>query len=97
MAVHRLKKAGFTDVVIATDHGFFLNGHANAGDVCTKPGAGDWIAVHDRALLVTGSGDEQSFAVPAEKLGIRGDFECFAAPRSLAANRRGDRAHGVIC
>ena len=91
VAVHRLKKAGFTDVVIATDHGFFLNGHANAGDVCTKPGAGDWIAVHDRALLGTGSGDEQSFVVPAEKLGIRGDFECFAAPRSLASYRRGVR------
>jgi hypothetical protein len=91
VAVHRLKKAGFTDVVIATDHGFFLNGHANAGDVCTKPDAGDWIVVHDRALLGTGSGDEQSFVVPAEKLGIRGDFECFAAPRSLAPYRRGVR------
>lgn len=91
MAIHRLKQAGFTDVVIATDHGFFLNGHAEAGDTCAKPSVGDWITVHDRALLGTGSGDTQSFVVPAEKVGIRGDFECFGAPRSMAPYRRGLR------
>ena len=40
VAVHKLKRAGFADVVIATDHGFVLNAHAEAGDVCAKP-AGD--------------------------------------------------------
>lgn len=91
VAIHRLKQAGFTDVVIATDHGFFLNGHAEAGDICTKPASGDWIVVHDRALLGTGGADTQSFLLPAEKAGIRGDFECFSAPRSLAPYRRGMR------
>jgi len=91
VAIHRLKQAGFTDVVIATDHGFFLNGHADAGDVCTKPSAGDWITVHDRSLLGTGSGDTQNFVMPASKVGISGDFECFGAPRSLAPYRRGLR------
>jgi hypothetical protein len=91
VAIHRLKQAGFTDVVIATDHGFFLNGHAEAGDVCARPSAGDWITIHDRALLGTGSGDTQTFVMPTEKVAIRGDFEFFGAPRSMAPYRRGLR------
>tara|TARA_R110002049_G_C9176502_1_gene562795 strand:- start:2181 stop:4712 length:2532 start_codon:yes stop_codon:yes gene_type:complete len=91
VAIYRLKQAGFTDVVIATDHGFFLNGHADAGDTCSKPSIGDWITVHDRSLLGNGSGDTQSFVMPAQKVGIRGDFECFGAPRSMAPYRRGLR------
>ena len=86
-----LRQAGFTDVVIATDHGFFLNGHADAGDICIKPEVGDWINVHDRALLGTGSGDSQNFVIPAEKVGIQGNFQHFGAPRSLAPYRRGLR------
>ena len=91
VAIHRLRQAGFTDVVIATDHGFFLNGHADAGDICIKPEVGDWINVHDRALLGTGSGDSQNFVIPAEKVGIQGNFQHFGAPRSLAPYRRGLR------
>ncbi len=91
VAVHRLGQAGFTDVVIATDHGFFLNGHSDAGDICAKPSAGDWITVHDRSLLGTGGADTHNFVIPAEKAGIRGDIECFGAPRSLAPYRRGLR------
>ena len=91
VAVHRLKQAGFTDVVIATDHGFFLNGHAEAGDVCVRPSAGDWITIHDRALVGTGRGDTQTFVMPTEKVAIRGDFEFFGAPRSMAPYRRGLR------
>ena len=67
VAIHRLRQAGFTDVVIATDHGFFLNGHADAGDICIKPEVGDWINVHDRALLGTGSGDSQNFLLSPPK------------------------------
>ena len=91
VAIHRLGQSGFTDVVIATDHGFFLNGHSDAGDICAKPLAGDWITVHDRSLLGTGGADPHNFVIPAEKAGIRGDIECFAAPRSLAPYRRGLR------
>ncbi len=60
MAVHKLKQEGFTDVVIATDHGFALNAHAEAGDVCAKP-AGAWIVVHDRALLGEGDAGRRQF------------------------------------
>jgi len=91
VSIHRLGQAGFTDVVIATDHGFFLNGHSNAGDICAKPSVGDWITVHDRSLLGTGGADPHNFVIPAEKAGIRSDIECFGAPRSLAPYRRGLR------
>ncbi|WP_293652857.1 PglZ domain-containing protein [Thiolapillus sp.] len=36
VAVHKLKKAGFHDVIIVTDHGFFLNAQAEASDVCAS-------------------------------------------------------------
>jgi hypothetical protein len=88
VVVHKLKQAGFADVVIATDHGFVLNAHAEAGDVCTKP-AGAWIVVHDRALLGEGEPDAGNFALPAEKASVRGDFAKLGGPRSMAPYRKG--------
>lgn len=88
VAIHKLKERGFHEVVIATDHGFFMNTHAGAGDVCNKP-AGNWIGIHDRCSLGDGSGDSNHLVVSAEKMGIRGDFPKFAAPHSLAAYRNG--------
>ena len=88
VAVHKLKNTGFDDIVIAADHGFFLNAQAEAGDVCTKP-SGDWINVHERTLLGDGTPDSHSFVVGAEKLGIRGDFKQVAGPRSMAPYRAG--------
>lgn len=90
VALHRLKDAGFGAAVIVTDHGFFLNGHADAGDLCAKP-PGHWLTVHDRALLGEGTGDGQNFAVPTERVGIRSDLGVFAAPKSMAPYRRGLR------
>lgn len=88
VAIHKLKERGFHEVVIATDHGFFMNTHAGAGDVCSKP-AGNWIGIHDRCALGDGNGDSNHIVVSAEKMGIRGDFAKFAAPHSLAAYRSG--------
>ncbi|MDI9846728.1 PglZ domain-containing protein [Rhodoblastus sp. 17X3] len=88
IAVNKLKSEGFSDVVIATDHGFVLNAHAEAGDLCVKP-AGDWLVVHDRALLGEGEGDTGNFVLSAEKAGVRGDFGKLGGPRSMAPYRRG--------
>ncbi|MBK3732778.1 PglZ domain-containing protein [Azospirillum brasilense] len=88
VAVRLVKVAGFNDVVVATDHGFFLNAQAEAGDVCGKP-AGNWVVLHDRSLLGEGTGDGSNFTIPAERVGIRGDFRVFAGPRSMAPYRRG--------
>lgn len=88
LAINRLKERGFNEVVIATDHGFFMNTHAGAGDVCAKP-LGSWMTVHERCALGDGSADGHHFVVSAEKMGIRGDFAKYAAPQTLAAYRNG--------
>jgi len=92
LAVNKLARLGFQDVIIATDHGFFLNPSLEAGDVCTKP-AGSWLAVHDRMLLgqssASGSGDAASLVQPAEHLGLRGDFAQVAVPRAMVGYSSG--------
>lgn len=89
VAINKLEKLRFSDVVIATDHGFFLNTDSEAGDICTIP-AGNWINIHDRLLLGNGKADSSNFALPAEKVGIRGDFAQVAGPRNLVPYRIGE-------
>lgn len=89
VALHKLRGMGFKEAVIVTDHGFFLNAHAEAGDVCVKP-QGNWpVNAHDRMMLGNGSSDGHSLVVSAEKVGIRGDFSQVALPRSMAPYRSG--------
>lgn len=87
-AVHELKKRGFHEVVVATDHGFFVNLRPEPGDYCSKPG-GSWINVHDRSLLGAGTPDLSNFVVQAANVGIRGDFAQLAGPRSMSPYRAG--------
>jgi hypothetical protein len=89
VAVHKLSGLGFQDVVIATDHGFVLNPDPQPGDGCAKP-PGNWIAVHDRAVLGTGTPDSSNFVVPAGHAGVRGDFTHVGGPRGLVAYRTGE-------
>lgn len=89
VALHKLRGMGFKEAVIVTDHGFFLNAQAEAGDVCVKP-QGKWpVNAHDRMMLGNGSADGHSLVVSAEKVGIRGDFSQVALPRSMAPYRSG--------
>lgn len=88
VAVHKLKDAGFSEVVIATDHGFFMNTHAGAGDTCSKL-PGDWLNEHQRCLLGDGSDDSHHYLLSAEKAGIRGDFTSLAGPLSMASYKAG--------
>lgn len=89
VALHKLRGMGFKEAVIVTDHGFFLNAQAEAGDVCVKP-QGTWpVNAHDRMMLGAGSADGHSLVVSAEKVGIRGDFAQVAMPRSMAPYRSG--------
>jgi hypothetical protein len=90
MSIHRLAEAGFRDVVIATDHGFFINTHAGAGDVCGKP-EGNWLIEHDRCALGDGAAGNTHYLMPAERLGVRGDFAKVAGPLTLAAYRTGQQ------
>lgn len=95
-ATYKLRSLGFQDVIIVTDHGFFLNTAIEPGDVCTKPN-GKWINVHERTLLGDGIGDAANIVLPAEALGIRGDFNQVAVPRGIVAYRVGQwYFHGGI-
>lgn len=89
VALHKLRGMGFKEAIIVTDHGFFLNAQAEAGDVCTKP-QGAWpINAHDRLMLGNGTSDTHNLVLSTQKLGIRGDFAQAALPRSMAPYRAG--------
>lgn len=88
-ALHKLRALGFTEAVIAADHGFFLNAQAEAGDVCQKP-SGNWqVCAHDRIWFGEGGADSNNLVLPVEKLGIKGNFTKAALPRSMAPYRAG--------
>ena len=88
-AIHKLRGLGFKDAVIVTDHGFYLNTAAEAGDVCAKP-QGDWITIHERMLMGDGSSDAANFVISAENLGVRGEFSQLAGPRAMVSYRAGE-------
>ena len=72
-ALHKLRGLGFKEAVIVTDHGFFLNAQADAGDVCSKP-PGVWaVNAHDRMMLGEGTSDAHNVVVGASKVGILGE------------------------
>lgn len=87
-AIHKLRTLGFQEAMIVADHGFYLNFGADSGDVCVRP-AGSWVSIHDRMLLGAGAGDSANLVLPAENLGILGDFNQAALPRAMAAYRAG--------
>ncbi|MEW9798032.1 PglZ domain-containing protein [Alteromonas sp. CYL-A6] len=88
VATHKLKSAGFRDVVIVTDHGFFMNTHAQAGDTCNKL-SGDWLNIHERCLLGDGATDQHHFAMPSDKVGIRSNMPKLAGPLTMASYKSG--------
>lgn len=88
IAVHILQTQGFKDAFIVTDHGFYLNTTATAGDVCQKP-SGNWVNLHERMLLGDGHSDNANAVFSATHLGIRGDYAQVACPRSMVPYRAG--------
>jgi hypothetical protein len=89
VAVHKLRGLGFKDAFIVTDHGFYLNTATEPGDVCAKP-QGNWLTLHERMLLGDGSSDAANFAIPAERLSVRGNFNQIAGPRAMVPYRAGE-------
>lgn len=89
-------KSPFTDIVVATDHGFALNLDAGPGDRCEKP-AGTWVETHDRFLMGEGEPDAFNCVFPAGHLGIKTNAKHVAFPRALCAYRSGERFfHGGV-
>ena len=87
LAVNKLQDQGFHKVVIATDHGFYMNNAQEAGDLVSKPD-GDWKLEHQRMILGNGNLDAHHYSLSAEQCGIQTDIPRFAGPRSLAPYRR---------
>ena len=88
VAVHKLAEFGFDRVVIATDHGFYINAHAGPGDVVEKP-SGTWKNLHNRCLLGDGSEDSANYVLSTSDLAINGSYNQLASPRNLAAYATG--------
>jgi len=88
VAISMLQKQGFNQVVIATDHGFFMNRQAVEGDVCPKP-PGDWHVTHERIALGSGNADQHHFVMQASQAGVKGEFSHLAGPRTMAAYSKG--------
>jgi hypothetical protein len=88
-ALTKLQELGFREAIVVSDHGFFLNAQAEAGDVCLKP-QGNWLYnAHDRMLLGNGSGDSHNLILETDKLSIRGNFAQAAVPRTMAPYKAG--------
>jgi PglZ domain len=88
-ALTKLSQLGFSEAIVVTDHGFFLNAQAEAGDVCRKPN-GNWLYnAHDRLLLGSGTADPHNLILATDKLGIRGSFSHAALPYTMAPYRAG--------
>ena len=97
VALDRLKTLGFKEAIIVADHGFFLNVHAEAGDVCMKPEGTWYVNEHNRMLLGEGAGTVHSVVIPAEKLGIKGVSLQASFPRSMAPFKAGQLyLHGGV-
>jgi hypothetical protein len=88
VAISMLQNQGFNQVVIATDHGFFMNRQATEGDVCPKP-PGDWELTHERIALGSGNADHHHFVMSANQAGIKGDYSHLAGPSTMAAYSKG--------
>lgn len=93
----RLTSERFTDVVIATDHGFVLNFDTVSIDKCEMP-LGEWVSTHDRFLLGKAvERDSANVIVEAAQLGIRANVPHVAFPAALCAYRAGKRYfHGGV-
>lgn len=88
-SLNKLKKLGFREVIIATDHGFYLNNQLEAGSVCSKPD-GNWVSKHNRIVLGHVKEDSSNYVISSELLGIRGNIEQVGGPRSLVSYRSGE-------
>jgi hypothetical protein len=90
--VKKLRKLKFERAVIATDHGFMLFSEREPGHTVEKP-PGDWFKVKARCLLGAGSTIAGTAVFNKEDVGIRGDFEQYAVPRTFATFFKG----GLYC
>jgi PglZ domain len=86
--IGRVESLGFKKAIVATDHGFILLQEQEAGNLALKP-PGNWLVEKSRCLLGRGEADANNLVFRREHLGIPGDFEHYAVPRTLVPYSRG--------
>lgn len=86
--VSKVADLGFDRAVLVTDHGFLLFHEQAAGNLAPKPD-GTWLTQKSRCLLGRGHGDSANLLLKRDHVGIPGDFQHFAAPRTLVPYERG--------
>lgn len=85
--VKQLQKRGFSKAVIATDHGFVIFDEILVGDVVPKP-PGEWVEVGVRSMLGSGSPSPGVLVFGKSEVGIDGEFDNYAVPKSFGAFSR---------
>ncbi len=89
-AVRKLADGGFERVVITTDHGFVLLPDTQPGDSVTQP-SGNWPFAKRRSLRGKGAGNKDVLVFDVAAVGICGDTENYAVPRTYATFASGVR------
>lgn len=86
--LRKVEELGFAKAVIATDHGFILVHDQAAGDLAPKP-KGKWLLEKSRCLLGQGKADANNLVLDAKIMGIPGEVEHYATPKTLVPYTRG--------
>ncbi len=86
--IDKLKKLGFTKIIIATDHGFILQHEQEPGSVVPKPD-GDWEVEKPRCLLGRGSANTGTIAFDTADVGIKTDAANYVVPKTLGTFQKG--------
>jgi len=84
----KVAEMGFDKAVIATDHGFILFHEHEAGNLAPRP-SGSWFNEKTRCMLGKGEPDSANLVMKGADLGIPGEFDDFAAPKTLVPYTRG--------
>lgn len=84
----KVAEMGFDKAVIATDHGFILFHEQGAGNLAPRP-SGTWLIEKTRCMLGKGQPDSSNLVMKGRDLGIPGEFDDFAAPKTLVPYTRG--------
>jgi hypothetical protein len=83
VAIQKLSEKGFSNIVIATDHGFHLRTSVRPGYKVEKP-EGPWSLEKDRALIGKGTTTEKTQGYKTEDVGIPLSDALYVVPKNLS-------------
>ena len=82
-AIQTLSDRGFSNIVIATDHGFHLRTTVRPGYKSEKP-EGEWKMQKDRVLIGKGNTTEHTLGFVAEEVGIPLADKLYVVPKNMS-------------